>query len=496
MRRHQTTEDKENGGIGESPGFVPEAAQAGIGGRDAGAGEPAPGQQAGQYPRAVQRLGTEKDRVGEDEAERKPGTAPQTARQMAGNAAETEPDEQAGAERDGDAWGQRRETGPRAGDDGERQREQDGRGGIVEQAFRLDQLRQARSDAQRAEQRDDRHRIGGGDQGAEQKSGLRGPAEAAPQDPTDQRHGEGDPWHREGEQEPAIRPQHGEIEQDRRLEHQGGQQDRVKPAMWQPGLRRQTAERERGAREGEPDRTGQAQAAAGFPTEPRDREQTRQTQRGQHAGRAGTAMPREGEAPSCSGDFPGKRSALDIAADGALAPRTRRLPMARTAVRYGFMLAAALCVSLPALAAAPGVTDGPVGSPITGPQPNLPTVVLTITGADGKAHRFNVEQALTARQQEVGEMFRTDIPANGGMLFDWGHSEESQMWMRNCPVPEDMVFISEDGMIHHIAENTVPESEAIVDSDGPVRYTLELQGGITAKLNIDVGDKVSGLPKA
>ena len=35
---------------------------------------------------------------------------------------------------------------------------------------------------------------------------------------------------------------------------------------------------------------------------------------------------------------------------------------------------------------------------------------------------------------------------------------------------------------------------AIVDSQGPVQATLELQGGITEKLGIEVGDKVTGGP--
>jgi uncharacterized membrane protein (UPF0127 family) len=131
---------------------------------------------------------------------------------------------------------------------------------------------------------------------------------------------------------------------------------------------------------------------------------------------------------------------------------------------------------------------------ITQAQPTLPTIKLTITGHDGVAHVFTVEQATTPQQQTVGEMFRTSIPADHGMLFDWGTPRESQMWMRNCPVPEDMVFIDPDGTIHHIAEDTVPQSMAIVDSDGPVRATLELQGGITEKLGIEVGDQVSGGP--
>ncbi len=116
-----------------------------------------------------------------------------------------------------------------------------------------------------------------------------------------------------------------------------------------------------------------------------------------------------------------------------------------------------------------------------------------ITGKSGVRHTFEVEVATTAEEQETGEMFRTNIPAGSGMFFDWGAPREVPMWMKNCPVPEDMVFIGADGRISHIAENTVPESLAVIPSGGPVRATLELQGGLTAKLDISVGDKVSGV---
>ena len=124
------------------------------------------------------------------------------------------------------------------------------------------------------------------------------------------------------------------------------------------------------------------------------------------------------------------------------------------------------------------------------PQPELPKEQLTIVSRDGKRHAFSVEVATTAEQQQTGEMFRKSVPADGGMLFDWGFPRDSQMWMRNTLVPLDMVFINPDGTIRSIAESTVPESLAVIDSRGPVRATLELAGGTTARLNILVGDKV------
>lgn len=127
----------------------------------------------------------------------------------------------------------------------------------------------------------------------------------------------------------------------------------------------------------------------------------------------------------------------------------------------------------------------------TGPQPTLPTLPLTISTADGKLHHFSVEVARTPREQEVGLMFRRSVSTDGGMLFVWARPQVSQMWMENTLVPLDMVFIGEDGTIGSIAENTVPQSLAIISSSGPAIATLELQGGLTAKLNITVGDKVS-----
>ena len=146
-----------------------------------------------------------------------------------------------------------------------------------------------------------------------------------------------------------------------------------------------------------------------------------------------------------------------------------------------------------ALAAIPAVALAQPAEP-TSAQPALAKEPLDVVTRDGVRHEFQVEMALTPEQQRVGEMFRKSVPPDGGMLFDWGRPRESQMWMKNTLVPLDMVFINQDGTIRSIAESTVPRSLATVDSRGPVRATLELAGGVTAKLNITVGDKVAGGP--
>ncbi len=145
------------------------------------------------------------------------------------------------------------------------------------------------------------------------------------------------------------------------------------------------------------------------------------------------------------------------------------------------------------LALAGGLAAPGAALAVDGPQPKLPTAKLSIVSKSGVRHDFTVELATTPEEQEVGEMFRTYIPADSGMFFDWGKPRPVPMWMKNCPVAEDMVFVGEDGRITHIAENTVPESLANIDPGGPARATVELQGGITAKLDIGVGDRVEGV---
>lgn len=115
---------------------------------------------------------------------------------------------------------------------------------------------------------------------------------------------------------------------------------------------------------------------------------------------------------------------------------------------------------------------------------------VTITTAKGQ-HVFKVEVARTEAEQERGLMFRTVIPPDGGMLFPFATPRVASFWMKNCPVPEDMIFIRGDGTIARIAENTVPYSLDPVSSGEPVMAVLEVAGGRTAELGIREGDRVS-----
>ena len=122
---------------------------------------------------------------------------------------------------------------------------------------------------------------------------------------------------------------------------------------------------------------------------------------------------------------------------------------------------------------------------------------LTVTVQSAAGPRvFHVDVARTGAEQERGLMFRTGIPADGGMIFtpypaEGGGPREASFWMKNTPSPLDIIFIRPDGTIAAIAENTVPYSEDPVKSGEPVSAVLEINGGKAAELGIAPGDKVS-----
>ena len=118
------------------------------------------------------------------------------------------------------------------------------------------------------------------------------------------------------------------------------------------------------------------------------------------------------------------------------------------------------------------------------------TIPLTIT-SKGQAHNFNVEVARTDAEQDRGLMFRTSLPADGGMIFPFAKPRIGSFWMKNTLIPLDMFFIRADGSIDRIAENTIPESLEPVVSGGEVSAVLELAGGTAARLGIDETAKIT-----
>ncbi|UES57643.1 DUF192 domain-containing protein [Roseibium aggregatum] len=149
-----------------------------------------------------------------------------------------------------------------------------------------------------------------------------------------------------------------------------------------------------------------------------------------------------------------------------------------------------LCLSLFAATLWISLAGSPGQALAQDPQLNLPVEDLLIRSGD-KEHQFKAEVAATDRQRSMGLMFRKEMPAERGMLFLFEGEGDRYFWMKNTPLPLDIIFIDAKGSIVSIADNTTPFSEDVIPSLGPAKYVFEINAGLAEKLDISAGDKVS-----
>ena len=102
-------------------------------------------------------------------------------------------------------------------------------------------------------------------------------------------------------------------------------------------------------------------------------------------------------------------------------------------MKQGILGVAAACLLAGVLSGATAITSTEDMSEPTQAQSVLPREDLTIVSGSGK-HIFSVELARTPRQQQVGEMFRTQLAPNNGMLFLWSAPQQSDMWLSLIPI--------------------------------------------------------------
>ncbi|WP_082837195.1 DUF192 domain-containing protein [Labrenzia sp. OB1] len=148
-------------------------------------------------------------------------------------------------------------------------------------------------------------------------------------------------------------------------------------------------------------------------------------------------------------------------------------------------LFAAFCFTLCAI-----LVTAPLSSTADDNQVKLRMESLVVRSGD-REHRFEVEVAANDRERARGLMFREEMAADHGMLFIFEGEGDRYFWMKNTPLPLDIIYISAESRIVSIAADTTPFSEAVVPSGAPARYVLELNAGTSARLGIEPGDAVS-----
>lgn len=131
--------------------------------------------------------------------------------------------------------------------------------------------------------------------------------------------------------------------------------------------------------------------------------------------------------------------------------------------------------------------------PTLSPAQEAPQMNLPRTNLKAGMHLIQAQVAATPQQRAIGLMFRREMPANEGMLFEFEQPAVQCFWMRNTLLPLTAAFVADDGTVVNLADMQ-PLSEASHCSAKPVRYVLEMHQGWFAKRAIGPGYKLGGGP--
>lgn len=113
-----------------------------------------------------------------------------------------------------------------------------------------------------------------------------------------------------------------------------------------------------------------------------------------------------------------------------------------------------------------------------------------IRKANGEEVFYHTELAITEKQQLKGLMFREGLLPDYGMLFIFEEPFIQGFWMRNVFMPLDMLFVGEDGVVHHIQHMAAPMNDNVISASAPSRAVFELAGGEAKAQGIAVGDVI------
>jgi hypothetical protein len=107
---------------------------------------------------------------------------------------------------------------------------------------------------------------------------------------------------------------------------------------------------------------------------------------------------------------------------------------------------------------------------------------------DGSAVRtIDIEIAETNAERARGLMFRRSMGYDRGMLFLFEQADTTGFWMKNTPLPLDIMFLAPDSSIINIVKRTTPFSTDNIYPTAPKKYVVEVRAGFADRFDIEPG---------
>jgi hypothetical protein len=118
------------------------------------------------------------------------------------------------------------------------------------------------------------------------------------------------------------------------------------------------------------------------------------------------------------------------------------------------------------------------------------TVVTILLPGGGKVR---AELADTPERRRTGLMFRDSLPPDGGMLLAFTDDDFHGIWMRNCRIALDLLWLDPQGRVIHVVESAPPCRADPCDSwvpPTPARFVLELPAGKAGREGLRLGSQL------
>jgi hypothetical protein len=97
---------------------------------------------------------------------------------------------------------------------------------------------------------------------------------------------------------------------------------------------------------------------------------------------------------------------------------------------------------------------------------------------------IDIEIADTDAERRRGLMRRRSLGYSRGMLFIFDTVDDSGMWMKNTPLPLDIVFVAPDSQVINIVRRTTPFSEKHIPPAAPKKFVVEVRAGFADRYNL------------
>ena len=103
---------------------------------------------------------------------------------------------------------------------------------------------------------------------------------------------------------------------------------------------------------------------------------------------------------------------------------------------------------------------------------------------------IDVEIADTDAERERGLMGRRSLGYDRGMLFIFDSVDDGGMWMKNTPLPLDIVFVAPDSQVINIARRTTPFSQETISPAAPKKFVVEVRAGFANRFGLTDSTRV------